>query len=181
MQNKIEPLSHRRKIGALKLVERVKRRSDFWTTYSPAVHRHLNLAGFNLDLDLPVSKKNCLETELKIVTLTIIGERFPEQHWLHRYVIGSITGAHTNVAPGVYTRLLSLSRAIGKGSPKIIERFEAAEILNILPERGRKQEDNSRVEDIVTAAADQPQSIQYLQLLSSQFAIWKRKIVDCMK
>ncbi|GFS95066.1 hypothetical protein NPIL_36651 [Nephila pilipes] len=38
-QTRIEPLSHRRKIGALKLVERLKRRRNFWRTYSPAVHR----------------------------------------------------------------------------------------------------------------------------------------------
>ncbi|GFT52675.1 hypothetical protein NPIL_313841 [Nephila pilipes] len=147
MQTKIESPSHRRKIDALKLVENLKRRRDFWMTYSPAVHwlksqptflqvttglstifdiptkrqpllviknfcRHLNLARCNLDFILPLSKKNYIETEFKMVTLVIIDERFPERHSLHVYTQGSATGAHTNL--GVYSRQFSLSRAIDK-------------------------------------------------------------------
>ncbi|GIX87003.1 hypothetical protein CEXT_78751 [Caerostris extrusa] len=39
IQTKIEPLSNHRKIGAPKLVKRLKRQRDFGRTYSPAVHR----------------------------------------------------------------------------------------------------------------------------------------------
>ncbi|GFT66769.1 pol polyprotein [Nephila pilipes] len=44
MQTRIETLSYRRKIGALKLVERLMIRNDFWMTYSPTVRRYFSLS-----------------------------------------------------------------------------------------------------------------------------------------
>ncbi|GIX98187.1 hypothetical protein CEXT_533281 [Caerostris extrusa] len=58
----------------------------------------------SVNVILPVSEISYTETGLKIVTLATIGERFPEQHWLHVYTDGSATGADTNTGAEVYSR-----------------------------------------------------------------------------
>ncbi|GFR31258.1 hexokinase_2 domain-containing protein [Trichonephila clavata] len=149
LQANIEPMTFRRKMGALKLIERLKRHGDFWRNYNPAERRlkshpiflyvtkelstdfdipssnrqslletgefirHLSPACYNLDLVLPVNKRSCINTELRMAALATIGERFPETHWLHVYMDGSAAGANHNAGAGVYSRYFSLSRAVG--------------------------------------------------------------------
>ncbi|GFR15943.1 putative reverse transcriptase [Trichonephila clavata] len=145
----IEPQTFRRKIGALKLIERLKRHGDIWRNYNPAERRlkshptflhvtkerstdfaipssnrqslletgefirHLSPACHNLDLVLPVNKRSCIKTELRIAALATIGERFQETHWLHVYTDGFAAGANHNAGAVVYSRYFSLSRVVG--------------------------------------------------------------------
>ncbi|GFQ78661.1 hypothetical protein TNCT_463081 [Trichonephila clavata] len=103
LQENIEPLTFRRKMGALK-------QSLFETG---EFIRHLSPACYNLDLVLPVNKRSCINTESRMAVLATIGERFPETHWLHVYTEGSLAGANHNAGAGVYSRYFSLSRAVG--------------------------------------------------------------------
>ncbi|GFQ72558.1 WD repeat-containing protein 60 [Trichonephila clavata] len=127
-------------MGALKLIERLKRHGDFWRNYNPAERRlkshptflhvtkelstdfdipssnrqslletgefirHLCPACYNLDLVLPINKRSCINTELRMAALATIGEGFPETHWLHVYTDGSAAGANHNAGVGVYSR-----------------------------------------------------------------------------
>ncbi|GFR26755.1 hypothetical protein TNCT_536001 [Trichonephila clavata] len=141
-------------MGALKLIEILKRHGNFWRNYNPAERRlkshptflhvtkelstdldipssnrqslietgefirHLSPACYNLDLVLPVNKRSCINTELRMAALTTIGERYPGTHWLHVYTDGSAAGANHNAGAGVYS---SLSRAVGANCTMMVK------------------------------------------------------------
>ncbi|GFQ78922.1 putative reverse transcriptase [Trichonephila clavata] len=123
LQANIEPLTFRRKMVALKLIERLIRHGDFGRNYNPADYspclrvenflRHLSPACYNLDLVLPVNKRSCIDTELRMTALATVGERSPEKHWLHVYMDDSAAGDNHNAGVGVYSRYFRLSRAVG--------------------------------------------------------------------
>ncbi|GFR31874.1 putative RNA-directed DNA polymerase from transposon BS [Trichonephila clavata] len=149
LQENIESLTFRRKVGTLKLIERLMRHGDFWRNYNPAdrrlksqptfLHvtkelstdfdipspnrqplvetgkflRHLSPACYNSYLMLPVNKRSCIDTELRMAALATISKRFPETHWLHVYTDGSAAGANHSAGAGIYSRYFSISRAVG--------------------------------------------------------------------
>ncbi|GFR25348.1 hypothetical protein TNCT_463871 [Trichonephila clavata] len=113
LQAIIEPLTFRRKMRALKLIESLKRHGDLWRNYNPAKRRlkshptflhvtkelstdfdipssnrqslletgefirHLSPACYNLDLVLPVNKRSCINTELRIVLWPLLAKDSP--------------------------------------------------------------------------------------------------------
>ncbi|GFR14184.1 hypothetical protein TNCT_553961 [Trichonephila clavata] len=135
-------------MGALELIERLKRHGDFWRNYNPAERRlksqptflhvtkelstdfdipsnrqslletgefirYLSPACFNLDLVLPVNKRSCINTELRMAVLwPLFSKDFPS-HWLQVYTDGSAAGGNRDAGAGVYSRYFSLSRAVG--------------------------------------------------------------------
>ncbi|GFR21208.1 uncharacterized protein LOC103524116 [Trichonephila clavata] len=173
LQANIEPLTFLRKMGALKLIERLKRHGVFWRNYNPVERRlksqptflhvtkelstdfdipsnrqslletvefirHLSPACYNLDLVLPVNKRSCINTELRMAALATIGERFPKTHWLHVYTDGSAAGANHNAGAGVYSRYFSLSRAVGANCTNYDG--EVAAVQMALTEVGKRED-----------------------------------------
>ncbi|GFQ68454.1 hypothetical protein TNCT_624401 [Trichonephila clavata] len=67
LQANIEPLTFRRKMGDLKLIDRLKRHGDFWRNYNPA-ERWLNsqptflhvTKELSTDFDIPSSNRQSL-------------------------------------------------------------------------------------------------------------------------
>ncbi|GFQ81814.1 putative RNA-directed DNA polymerase from transposon BS [Trichonephila clavata] len=67
LQANIEPLTFRRKRGALKFIERLKRHGDFWRNYNPAERRLKSQPTFlhvtkelSTDFDIPASNRQSL-------------------------------------------------------------------------------------------------------------------------
>ncbi|GFQ82983.1 putative rna-directed dna polymerase from transposon bs [Trichonephila clavata] len=134
-------------MGALKLIERLKRHVDFWRNYNPAERRqslletgefirHLIPACYNLDLVLPVNKRSCINTELRLAALATIGERFPETHWLHVYTDGSAAGANHNAGAGGLLQVLQGSWC------KLYYDGEVAVVHIALTEVGKREDRN---------------------------------------
>lgn len=69
---------------------------------------------YNLNLQEYVVKRDLDILQLKLIAIDTINSNYPEAQWLHVYTDGSQIEGQVNVGAGIYCKLFSIYKAVGK-------------------------------------------------------------------